>query len=348
MRATLRLGAGSTVQREYEYVVGCDGKRSLVREHLGIVFRGNDYPVHFVLGDYTVDLPFARDEAHYFVYDSTFFLAVPLATNEWRLVLKREGAYDPEVPPDPLEIPRRVDELLRRRSAFSSPSWLSKAPLTSEPPRRSAVVGSSSAAMRLISSARWRHRHEHRHAGCAESRMEARFRLGSPRLGKDPLAHLRSRAIAGDRANGARHRPITRLICGLSREPSDIEPWLPIMKNRTLMKGAFPLRYSGLAVRYPPSVLTHGAMATSVVGGPCPGLLRMLSRLDSRTPAGRSFHVLAGGSAARIRSWKGPLDRLARHCSAAYGTAVKVAAFATDQASSESEVQGRTACRRSG
>lgn len=338
VRATLRLANGQTVQREYEYIVGCDGKRSGVREHLNIDFQGHEYPMHFVLGDYRVELPFARDEAQYFVYDSTFFIAVPLAADEWRIVLKREGRYDPEVPPDPLEIPRRVDELLRRRSTFSAPTWISKAPFYMK-------IASSLGGGRVFICGDAAHLFSPIGGTGMNTGMQDALNLGWK------LAFVLSdRALAGTLlpTYEAERLPVieqtaratdlsTKLICGVSREPADIQPWLPIVRNRQLIKRTLPLQYSGLAVRYPQSVLTHAAGATSPVGVPCAGLVRVMSRLGGRTPPGCSFHVLAGASLARIRAWQGTLEKVARECSAAYGSAVKVAALATDQAPGEAE-----------
>jgi len=196
--ATLRLPGGRTVRREYEYVVGCDGKHSVVRDYLNIAFEGQEYPMHFVLGDYKADLPFARDEAHYFIYDDTFFIAVPLATDEWRIVLKRDGRYDPESPPDPLEIPRRIDQLLGRFSAFSSPTWISKAPFYM---KTAASLGRG----RVFIGGDAAHLFSPIGGTGMNTGMQDALNISQPSLGSDAVAYLRGRAPAGYRADRARH-----------------------------------------------------------------------------------------------------------------------------------------------
>ncbi|MCY4045092.1 MAG: FAD-dependent monooxygenase [Cellvibrionales bacterium] len=82
----------SVVKANFDYVVGCDGKRSVVREHLGATLTGRDYDFYMSLGDFYLDLDISQTDVHYYVYDDTLFILVPISSDGlWRVVTSHQG-----------------------------------------------------------------------------------------------------------------------------------------------------------------------------------------------------------------------------------------------------------------
>ncbi|PHM22817.1 FAD-dependent oxidoreductase [Xenorhabdus ehlersii] len=71
-----------------DYLVGCDGSHSIVRDFAGITFSGFDYGIDFYLFDAQVSWQGKRDEVHYFVDEQGFIIVIPLADGNHRFVLR--------------------------------------------------------------------------------------------------------------------------------------------------------------------------------------------------------------------------------------------------------------------
>jgi 2-polyprenyl-6-methoxyphenol hydroxylase-like FAD-dependent oxidoreductase len=69
-----------------EYVVGCDGLRSVVRDLTGVPWEGSAFEEVFQLGDVTAAVPLERDGAHHFLGRDGFVILVPLPGDRWRIV----------------------------------------------------------------------------------------------------------------------------------------------------------------------------------------------------------------------------------------------------------------------
>ena len=78
------------------WVVGCDGMHSVVREQAVIPFEGSAYQESFVLGDVKMDWPIERDEVSLFFSDAGLTLVAPLPENHFRIVATLQEA--PPVP----------------------------------------------------------------------------------------------------------------------------------------------------------------------------------------------------------------------------------------------------------
>jgi 2-polyprenyl-6-methoxyphenol hydroxylase-like FAD-dependent oxidoreductase len=90
VRVRGRGAAGEAVEARGAWVVGCDGKRSRVREAGGIPFAGGPYPHGFAMADF--DDPRGREEAWIFLDAGAFAESFPLPGNRRRWVLaNREG-----------------------------------------------------------------------------------------------------------------------------------------------------------------------------------------------------------------------------------------------------------------
>lgn len=77
--------------QSYDYVVGCDGANSRVRQLLAIPFEGKDYDMHFVMGDVYFDRDIELKETSYHITDEGFMIVLPMANGLIRLVIKKDG-----------------------------------------------------------------------------------------------------------------------------------------------------------------------------------------------------------------------------------------------------------------
>jgi 2-polyprenyl-6-methoxyphenol hydroxylase-like FAD-dependent oxidoreductase len=82
-----------------DYLIGCDGSHSTVRDFAGITFSGFDYGIDFYLFDAQVSWQGKRDEVHYFVDDQGFIIVIPLSDGNHRFVLRypREDDLQPSL-----------------------------------------------------------------------------------------------------------------------------------------------------------------------------------------------------------------------------------------------------------
>jgi 2-polyprenyl-6-methoxyphenol hydroxylase-like FAD-dependent oxidoreductase len=85
--SAVRHGNGREEHVRVRYLVGCDGAHSTVRRGVGIPFRGDAYPQHFVLGDVEIDGPLERDSIHSFATGQGFAIFFPLGRpRSWRMI----------------------------------------------------------------------------------------------------------------------------------------------------------------------------------------------------------------------------------------------------------------------
>lgn len=76
------------------YLVGCDGKESLVREQAGITFEGETYPDTYIMGDFTDNTDFGSDAA-IFLCDEGLIESFPLPNYRRRWVVKTSEYISP-------------------------------------------------------------------------------------------------------------------------------------------------------------------------------------------------------------------------------------------------------------
>lgn len=76
--AELSLPGAETRQLFTQWIVGCDGAHSTVREQAGIAFAGDDYEEQFMLADVRMDWPLSRHEVSLFLAPDGLMVVVPL------------------------------------------------------------------------------------------------------------------------------------------------------------------------------------------------------------------------------------------------------------------------------
>ena len=82
-----------------DWLVGCDGAHSLVREAAGVTFEGGGYQESFVLADVRMDWPLARDQVSLFFSPAGLVVVAPLPDERFRIVATIDEA--PEHPDKP-------------------------------------------------------------------------------------------------------------------------------------------------------------------------------------------------------------------------------------------------------
>ncbi len=80
---------GSSETIRSNYLVGCDGKNSTVREMAGIHFQGNSYPDTYIMGDYSDNTDFGPDAAVY-LHKEGLIESFPLPDSNRRWVVKTD------------------------------------------------------------------------------------------------------------------------------------------------------------------------------------------------------------------------------------------------------------------
>lgn len=86
-------GEKSTIMATF--LVGCDGKNSIVRKKAGVAFEGKSYPDTYIMGDFADHTEFG-DDAAIFLCDEGLIESFPLPNDKRRWVVKT-SSYLPEV-----------------------------------------------------------------------------------------------------------------------------------------------------------------------------------------------------------------------------------------------------------
>lgn len=295
-----RDAEGTVAHGRYAYVVGCDGKRSLVRAAIGATLEGPDYPMHLVLGDFRLRWDVPRDEACYIVQDGTFFVLVPLPDALWRVVVAHPGR--PAAGPPVVEaITEPVRRLLGADVFDSGPTWISNAPLYTR-------VATRMAAGRMFIAGDAAHLFSPLGGTGMNTGIQDALNLGwklafvvrgwSP--AERALGSYEPERLAAARANAAATDATTRAVAGLDPSPAFVSRFLPRAANRHELRHVLPLQISGLALRYSasPALASVDAGVASPVGGVSLGLPALLRRGPGLPAAGAPIHVVAAPAAA--------------------------------------------------
>jgi 2-polyprenyl-6-methoxyphenol hydroxylase-like FAD-dependent oxidoreductase len=309
--AVLRHADGSEREESFAFVAGCEGKSSVIREHLGAVLQGKDYPMHFVLGDFCLNWAAKPDQAHYLVFEQTFFVIVPVSRTHWRVVVKYDGDYDPLSPVRPSDVTSVTTKYFGSGFVQGEPTWLSRAPfylrtashLASE---RSFICGDAAhlyspiggtgmnTGMQDAFNLAWKLAYVWH--GFASSAL-----LGS--YEQERLEVIQRTAATTDLT--------TRLIARSEQDPARVEAFMPSLANRRRVTGELPWTYSGVGLRYTRSLAlaTRKLEGDLPIGEVCHGLLALRRALFAGVRPHGSWisdalasHVVIAGTVAVLRA----------------------------------------------
>ncbi len=109
VQITARQGNNSTVFTA-NWLVGCDGKDSMVRRNAGIGFPGKSYPDTYVMGDFSDQTSFGSDAIVY-IHPEGLIESFPLPDGQRRWVVKTDSYID---------LPKRkqLQQLIWNRTQF--------------------------------------------------------------------------------------------------------------------------------------------------------------------------------------------------------------------------------------
>ncbi|WP_050513587.1 FAD-dependent monooxygenase [Streptomyces griseus] len=124
VEAVLRGPDGTERTEEFSWVVGADGARSRVREHLDIGFEGATHELSFVVADIELDGPLEPDVTHYFCSPRGILVTCGLPSGRFRVftsappVLRRDDV-------DLAAVQKLVDERGPGGITLRDPDWIS-------------------------------------------------------------------------------------------------------------------------------------------------------------------------------------------------------------------------------
>jgi hypothetical protein len=116
--------ADRTEEVEAEWVLGCDGAHSIVREQAGIPFSGASYPEHFVLADIKIAGDLDPAEAQVWFHRDGALAFFPLPEDRWRLIVANSPAQWNDQP-SLEQCQALVDERGPGHIRLSDPRWAS-------------------------------------------------------------------------------------------------------------------------------------------------------------------------------------------------------------------------------
>ena len=118
VRLHVQRAGGAVETLETEYVVGCDGANSLVRQAVGIPFEGSSAEETFLLADVAIEQDEPDDEWRFWFHEDGLLSAMPLPGGLYRLVADYDG------PTPTFETLRRIFSERGPKSArLGEPAW---------------------------------------------------------------------------------------------------------------------------------------------------------------------------------------------------------------------------------
>ncbi|MFF8554242.1 FAD-dependent monooxygenase [Streptomyces sp. NPDC015501] len=124
VKAVLRDRDGTERTEEYSWVVGADGARSRVREHLDIAFEGATHELSFVVADIDLDGPLEPDVTHYFCSPRGILVTCGLPSGRFRVFTSAPpGLRRDDV--DLAAVQKLVDERGPGGIELRDPDWIS-------------------------------------------------------------------------------------------------------------------------------------------------------------------------------------------------------------------------------
>ena len=242
----------------FDYVVACDGGKSMVRQCLNMPFVGHDYGMCFRLIDVHIEWDGPIDQTHYFVQEDGFIIVIPMAGGFHRIVLLTESGKQG----DDTESLTMVDyqRLVRYYSSENihlqgSLLWESSAPFYNR------LVDSYSCQDRVFFAGDSAHLFspiggQGMNTGLQDANNLAWKLSGVINHGwhADLLKTYATERRQIGQSLVESTNSSTRVITGLDeKDQQKNATWLPSFNNRHNMRYQLPMRFSGLMQQYSPS-----------------------------------------------------------------------------------------------
>jgi len=122
--STIKDSEGNTETLTSDWLIGCDGANSMIRQKSGIVFPGEDLPEQFVVADAQMDSFQSNTELHVYFNKGTLFAVFALGSNKYRIAANIHQSH-----PRKIFVEKEVKEIVNERSygdySVSAVSWIS-------------------------------------------------------------------------------------------------------------------------------------------------------------------------------------------------------------------------------
>ncbi len=126
IRAKIRYPDGGVEESRFDWIVGCDGAHSTVRQRLGIEFTGEAEPNDWILADGHISGSIPHDKLSLFWHDEGVLAVFPFENDRYRIVADAGLAKGLDKPHTPTV--EGVQAILDRRgpggATFRDPVWL--------------------------------------------------------------------------------------------------------------------------------------------------------------------------------------------------------------------------------
>jgi 2-polyprenyl-6-methoxyphenol hydroxylase-like FAD-dependent oxidoreductase len=273
VHAILQTADRTEISKVFNFVVGCDGKHSRVRRHLGASFVGNDYPMYFALGDF--ELCEERDDRQidYFVFDDTFFVFVPIGGKRWRVVVKHEGALAEGRKIQAQDILQPIEQHFGKNVLVAKPHWLSGAQFYMR-------VADKLRGGRLFIAGDAAHLVSPIGGTGMNMGIQDAINLGWKLAfyvngygGEELLDSYQGERLTAIRNTCAISDQSTQLIAQKEANSQLTNVFLPRLANRRLWKAVLPVRHSGLGMSYSEAFQDGKRFGTPVEGSRAAGEL---------------------------------------------------------------------------
>lgn len=283
VRVVAQEKGGSTFSMNYDYVVGCDGKYSLVREALGTRMLTLSYDMYLALADFELDCSLDERCAYYFVFKDTFFVFVPFGAKKWRVVVKHDGK--PSKDRHVELVTKCVEEKFGRNIFVGECLWFSQAPLYISyadklQSQRLFIAGDAAHLYSPIGGTGM-------NTGITDA-INLAWKLGftvtEKTRGNNVIQSYQEERIPVIRENAAMTDQLTQAISRRLANEASYQKYMPLMSNRTLLKHGLPAALSGYTMSYAYNIGTRSSSQQSQSSKFCSILTPLMCEISMQMP----------------------------------------------------------------
>ncbi len=240
-----------------QYIVGCDGGKSTVRQQLGFSFAGKDHGTGFIMVDANISWSGDLKRVHYFVNEDAFLILIPLSDDKHRIIIRTPNNEKEKIGGNKIAVYQDLvakygpSDLILHDIVWESNTTYYNRLVECYGHGRVLLAGD---ACHLFSSI----------GGLGmntgfQDAFALAWRLAGILRKRFPETVLASYEL--ERRTLTQHliastNEMTALITRVNRDSASLRDWMPIMANRKRL-ATLPLHFSGLTQRYEKGLLAE-------------------------------------------------------------------------------------------